>query len=88
MSNWRGLSVVMSWLFWPAIAIILSFPIFGFEGQCAVDNCSDDYSLLNEVFFVVYVFSVPVVASLLYISWRKTHNKKIKRDAQNARAPY
>ncbi|WP_415912133.1 hypothetical protein [Neptuniibacter sp. QD37_11] len=67
MNTGKVAIIISIWLCWPIIAVVASFIIFGFEGQCAVDNCDPNHEWWHDVLFVMYLVLPPILMSVFVI---------------------
>ena len=70
MNSWRGVAVIGFWLVWPFTALLLSFSLFGFGGQCAVDSCGPQPSNTEEVLFIAFFVVPPLIILGVWAYWR------------------
>lgn len=75
MQIWRGALVVLFLFAWPLVWFLSSLSIFGFGGQCAVDNCSPEPTTIETVLFFAYLIAPPAGVIAIWVKWRLKRNK-------------
>ncbi|MBK8102652.1 MAG: hypothetical protein IPN27_00025 [Cellvibrionales bacterium] len=68
MSFRKITAIFVTWLIWLPVSIAISFKLFGWGGQCAVDNCGTNEPWWNNLLFVVWVFGVPVLYTIFLVT--------------------
>jgi hypothetical protein len=73
---WRGIGVIIFWPLWILPAFLIALSVFGFDGQCAVDNCNpEDSRLIDLVGYILIYFAPPSLLTILWLRWRRKFHK-------------
>mgnify|MGYP006910307447 FL=1 len=75
MRYWRGALIIIFLVVWPLVWFFSSLSMFGFEGQCAADNCGSEPTFIENVFYLLYLFAPPVCVIVVWVIWRLKNKK-------------